>query len=156
MQGERTGMEVEEEEKKERESEGTILQPPVVIGRKKGKAPQIRKIKLKYPELSNGEIAKMVQCDESNVRQVLRRFMGKIDKKELSDFQESKAEIYDTMQYRLLESISEDKLIKMQPYPAVVAASILEDKARLIRGQATGINVSVLIDLVDAIKSQRR
>ena len=117
-----------------------------------GKASLIRKIKLKYPELTNTEIAKRVNCSETNVRQVLRLFLGDYNEEQLKEFQENKADIYDSIQHRLLQSISNDKLTKMQPYPAVVAAGILEDKARTIRGQATGINVSVLLDLVQALK----
>jgi hypothetical protein len=118
----------------------------------KGIAPLIRKIKLKYPELTNTEIAKRVNCDESNVRSVLRKFLGDCTEIELKDFQESKADVYDSLQQKLLKSITDDKLTKMQPYPAVVAAGILEDKARVIRNQATGINVTVLLDLVAALK----
>ena len=35
---------------------------------------------------------------------------------------------------------------------AITAAAILEDKARLVRGQATSLNVSVLMDVVDAMR----
>ena len=38
---------------------------------------------------------------------------------------------------------------------AVTAAAILEDKARLVRGQATGINVSVLLDVAESIRAMR-
>ena len=121
----------------------------------KGCAPTIRKLKLKYPELGNTEIANKVGCDESNVRRVLRAFLGDNTDADLREFQESKAEIYDALQHRLLQSITDVDIGKAQLYPRVVSASILEDKARVIRGQATQINVSVLVDLVEAIKSKR-
>ena len=40
--------------------------------------------------------------------------------------------------------------------PRITGAAILEDKARTIRGQATQINVSVLLDAVAAIREMRK
>ena len=37
----------------------------------------------------------------------------------------------------------------------ITGAAILEDKARLIRGLATGINVNVLLDVAEAIRQKR-
>jgi hypothetical protein len=37
----------------------------------------------------------------------------------------------------------------------VTSAAILEDKARLVRGQATGISMIQMLDVVEAIKAQR-
>jgi hypothetical protein len=37
---------------------------------------------------------------------------------------------------------------------AITGAAILIDKARLVRGQATGINVSILMDVVEAIRAR--
>jgi hypothetical protein len=39
--------------------------------------------------------------------------------------------------------------------PALVTSvAIVEDKARLVRGQATGINVTALLDVVEAIRAR--
>jgi len=121
----------------------------------KGCAPSIRKLKSKYPELSNHAIARRVGCDESNVRGVLQRFLGTNTQADLQEFQESKAEIYDALQHRLLQSITDEHIAKAPVYPRIISAGILEDKARTIRGQATSINVAVLVDLVEAIKAKR-
>jgi hypothetical protein len=121
-----------------------------------GKAPLIRKMKLKYPELNSREIARRVGCSAQNVDQVLARFLDGHSQDEIREFSEKKAEIYDALQMRLLESITKENIEKTRVYPRVVAAGILEDKARTIRGQATGINVSVLVDLVEAIKANRK
>jgi hypothetical protein len=117
------------------------------------KAPAIRALKRRYPDLSNTEIARKVDCDESNVRSVLRRFGYTLPVETLRKFQDNKADVYDALQHRLLESITDDKLSKMQPYPAVVATGILEDKARTIRGQATGINATLIVDLVELLRT---
>ena len=70
----------------------------------------------------------------------------------LRDFQNSKAEVYDALQVRILESITEGDITKAPLMARVTASAILEDKARVIRGQATGINMIQLVDLVEAIK----
>jgi len=130
--------------------ETKTIQP--VPGRKTGKASAIRKLKCKYPELTKSEIARRVNCSIQNVDQVLDRFLDGHSSEDLKQFQESKADIYDSLQVRILESITKDKLAKEKVWPSVAAAGLLEDKARTIRGQATGINVSVLLDLVQALK----
>lgn len=99
-----------------------------------GKAPAIRKMKLRYPELNNCEIARRVGSDENNVRRVLRSFMGKIPEEDLKTFRENKAEIYDALQMRFLKSLSDEDIAKTSAYPRIVSAGILEDKARTIRG----------------------
>lgn len=121
-------------------------------GRHTGKAPLIRKLKIRHPELSEAEIAKVANCDPANVHRVLSRFRTTYSQSELADFQESKAEIYDAMQLRALGSITDESLQNASVRDLAVAAGIWEDKARVIRGQATSINVSVLLDAVHAAK----
>lgn len=122
---------------------------------KRGLAPTIRKLKVKYPELTDSEIARRVGCRPSNVTGVLKVFLGKHSEEELQQFQETKADNYDALQYRLLSSLSEAKIRKAKPMEIITGAAILEDKARLVRGQATGINVSVLMDVAEAIRMRR-
>jgi hypothetical protein len=122
-----------------------------------GAAAAIRKLAVQFPELSQGEIAREVGCHPTNVHKVLKHFRGVKDQAfELKDFQESKAEIYDQLQARILGSISDADLLKAPLQARVTSAAILEDKARVIRGQATQINVSVLLDAVQAIKQMRK
>ncbi len=127
-----------------------------IPGRKRGLAPLIRSTKVRYPELSEAQIAKRVGCSPSNVHQVLSVFLRGHSEGELRDFQANKADIYDAVQMRALASVTQDKLRKSSAGSLVTVAAILEDKARLIRGQATGIHVSALIDVLDAIRQLRR
>ena len=127
-----------------------------VRGRNTGKAPAIRRMKLRHPELSEGQIARRVGCDPANVHRVLKLFLGNhTSETELADYQQSKADVYDAMQFRIVKSITDADIAKAQLLPRVTAAAILEDKARVIRGQATQINVSVLLDAVAAIREMR-
>lgn len=121
---------------------------------KTGVAPQIRKLALKHPELSHTDIAKRVGCSRPNVTGVLTAFLAGTSDSTLRDFQETKADVYDAVQYRLLSSLTQDKITKAKPMEIITGAAILEDKARLVRGQATGINVSVLLDVAEAIRSR--
>ena len=119
-----------------------------------GAAPRIRKLKMRYPEMSEGQIAKRVGCDPANVHRVLKRFMGDNAGISLNEYQEHKADIFDTLQQRIHLSITDADIAKAPLMARVTAAAILEDKARTIRGQATGINVNVLLDVVDAIRNK--
>jgi AraC-like DNA-binding protein len=121
----------------------------------RGCAPAIRSIALKYPELSEAQIADQVGCSPSNVHQVLKTFLANRTEEQLRDFQQDKADIYDSLQFRILESITDEKLQKSPAMALVTAAAILEDKARLVRGQATGISMIQMLDVVEAIKAQR-
>jgi len=128
-----------------------------VSSRKTGKAPAIRRMKMRYPEMSEAQIAKRVQCSPANVHYVLKRFLGEDNtEQDLRDYQESKAEIYDAMQMRIHRSITNEDIAKAPLVARVTSAAILEDKARVIRGQATQINVSVLLDAVQALRDMRK
>jgi AraC-like DNA-binding protein len=121
----------------------------------KGIAARIRRIKVENPELGATKIAKLVGCNPSNVTRVLQKFLGNSSETDLQDYQNQKAKIFDALQKRIHESISDDDIAKAQLLPRVTAAAILEDKARTIRGQATQINVSVLLDAVQTIRAMR-
>jgi predicted transcriptional regulator len=126
-----------------------------IPGQQKGLAPEIRMLSVRYPELTQGDIARKVGCTTSNVSQVLSAFLDGRNSERLQDFQNQKAEVYDALQLRLLESVTHEKIANTKVMEAVTAAAILEDKARLVRGQATGINVSVLLDVAEAIRNRR-
>jgi hypothetical protein len=126
-----------------------------IPGRKRGLAPLIRSTKTRYPELSEAQIAKRVDCTPQNVSQVLAAFLSERTTDELQDFQGSKADIYDTLQYRALASITQDKLDNSSAMQLVTVAAILEDKGRLVRGQPTSLHVTALIDVLKAIRSRR-
>lgn len=126
--------------------------PYAVPGRKTGAAPAIRKLKLKHPELTDSEIARTVGCSPSNVSVVLKAFLGANTRETLRDYQENQADVFESLAHRLLSSVTQEKIDKSKPMEAITGAAILIDKARLVRGQATGINVSVLMDVVEAIR----
>jgi hypothetical protein len=129
--------------------------PPIHKNAHKGTAAMIRKTYMQYPELSHSEIARRVGCVPQNVDDVLGRFLGNKKIEELRGFQNNKADIYDALQLRHLESVTGDKLDKSSASALIMNAAILEDKARLVRGQATGINVSVLMDVAELIRRKR-
>lgn len=122
-----------------------------------GKAPAIRRMKLKYPELSEAQIAKQVGCSSVNVHNVLKRFLGKAHStQELAEYQNAKADVYDALQMRYLMSITNAKINKTGVVALTTGAAILEDKARTIRGQATQINVSLIVDAMAAVREMRK
>jgi hypothetical protein len=125
-----------------------------VSSAKKGLAPSIRKMAVAYPELSNSEIARAVGCSVQNVSCVLQSFLAGTSPDTLREFQESKADVYDALQLRMLGSLTQDKIDKSKPMEIITGAAILEDKARLVRGQATGINVNILMDVVEAMRAR--
>ena len=71
---------------------------------------------------------------------------------DLRDFQQNQADILDTLKANLLESITPSKIAKASALQIATAYGIMYDKAALLRGQATGINVVALLDVVKAIK----
>lgn len=123
---------------------------------KKGLAPQIRKLAITYPELSNSDIARTVGCTPQNVSCVLSTFLAGTSPETLADFQANKADVYDVLQLKLLSSLTQEKIEKSKPMELITGAAILEDKARLVRGQATGINVNVLLDVVEALRAKQQ
>ena len=131
-----------------------IINP--IPGRHKGKAPLIRKMKLRYPELSESQIAKRVNCSPANVHHVLKNFLGDHSEQDLRDYQENQADVWDSIGMRLLKSVTNDKLRKMQAYPAVIAAATAQDKARDIRGLPTGIHMTVMVDLLETVREMNK
>jgi hypothetical protein len=126
-----------------------------VPGRKRGLAPAIRKLKLRHPELTNGEIAKRVGCNPANVTGVLKTFLGSNTEDQLRQFQENKAEVYDSVAMRLIESVDARKIAKSSALQIITAVGILHDKAALLRGQPTSINLMALVDIVEAIRARQ-
>jgi hypothetical protein len=118
-------------------------------------APLIRATKLRYPELSDAEIAKRVGCTGQNVGQVLSAFLSDKTFEDVLEFRDSKAQIFEAVQYRTLASITEEDIAKASYLQRITGAAILQDKIQLIRGQPTSIHVHALIDVLDAIAAKR-
>ena len=79
-------------------------------------------------------------------------FLADRTQDELREFQANKGDIYDAVQMRALGSVTSAKLQKASAGSLVTVAAILEDKARLIRGQASSIHVHALVDVLDALR----
>ena len=126
-----------------------------IPGRKRGLAPLIRSTKLRYPELSDAEIAKRVGCTGQNVGKVLSAFLSDKTFEDVLEFRDSKAQIFEAVQYRTLASITEEDIAKASYLQRITGAAILQDKIQLIRGQPTSIHVHALIDVLDAIAAKR-
>ena len=137
-------------------SEPVVLPSTAPTPRKGERAAKIRRLHTDYPELSQSAIAKKVGCHPDNVYQVLRRFSGRDNPRELEDYRANKADIFELVQSRMLASITDEKLAKESAYSAVVAASILQDKIQLMAGLPTSIHVTVLMDIVDALRKRER
>lgn len=127
-----------------------------VRGQHTGAGRRAIKLKLEHPHLSDAKIAARVGCDPANVHRVLTRFLGAHTEEDLRAFQNNKADIFDAIQLRSLKSITDDDIAKAPLMARVTSAAILEDKARTIRGQASSINVNVLLDAVNAVRELRR
>jgi len=126
---------------------GTATQP-----RWGERAAEIRKLSLRYPELSPSDIARKVGCTPDNVYQVLSRFLGKNTTDELSTFQENKPDLLEALQYRTLASITDSDITNASYLQRITGAAIIEDKIRLMRGQPTSIHVHALVDVLDALR----
>ena len=127
-------------------------------GRQSGAAVLARKLKIAHPEWSESDLAKFIGCDPALVHRALKGLTDIREQavKDLERYQASKADRFDAMQLRIYESITDRDLRKAQLLPRVTSLAILEDKARTIRGQATSVNVTVLLDAVQTIKQMRR
>jgi hypothetical protein len=133
--------------------EQSVANPQVIRTLPKGaRAAAIRRDIMKYPGLGPAALARRAGCTTSNASQVLKSFLTVHTNEQLLDYQQNRADIYDSMQYRILESVTDEKINKMPVQAAVLSAAILHDKAALLRGQATGINVSVLLDVASMIR----
>jgi len=90
--------------------------------------------------LTMAEIGKIFNCSKQAVSQALAPY--KSVPKGYKTYKDRKAEILELKQYELVSSVDAAAIKKMQPYQAITAVGILEDKIRLIRGESTS-NVSV-------------
>ena len=120
----------------------------------KGSAQKIRKLVAKHPNMPARELAKRAGCKERNVYTVLQKLMRGRTSDQLSQYQERKADAFDSVALDALLSITPAKLAKASAPALMMVAGTAFDKSQLARGQATGINVVALLDVVEAIKAQ--
>lgn len=96
------------------------------------------------------EIAAIAGCSHQNVYDRLAR----IDYNGLKTFRERKADTYERLQWEIAKTLEPDDIKRMQARDRITGIAILEDKIRLIRGQATEISVN--FDAVKAIDARRK
>ena len=134
------------------------VDPGVIIGsapRWGERASMIRYIATKYPELSQGDIARRVGCSHQNVSEVLAEFLADTSPERVDQFRENKATICEALQHKLLASITQDNLDKTPAVSLITGFAILQDKIQLMRGQPTSIHVTALVDLVQVLRERR-
>ena len=133
-------------------SDPVILPADDPLPRHGERAALIRKLHSRYPELSQADIARQAGCTPQNVSGVLSAFLDGRSVADLREFQTNKADLFDAIQYRALASVTQDTLDKAGLQQLVTSAAILEDKARLVRGQATSIHVTALLDVAKLMR----
>ena len=94
-----------------------------------------RLIELRQKGNSLSDVGAVVGCSAQNVSDRLK----KVDLEGLELFSKHKAQVFEAKQRQILDAITDEKMDNMSAAQAVVAAAIMEDKIRLIRGQATEI-----------------
>lgn len=121
---------------------------------KKGsKAPLIIKMKRDNPNMTDAEIARIADCDRSNVTRTLQRYG--IDTVATDDYKSRRADVFAGLQQRILQSITDEAIKKTPAIQLVTAASILYDKERLERGESTQ-NISVLVGAIKDLQAMRQ
>lgn len=99
--------------------------------------------------LTYSQIGKQVGCSKSNVIQRLH-YHGLADNS-IRHFIDNRGDVFAWIQSRLLFSLTDADIKKMQARDRIVSAGILYDKERLERGQSTG-NISVIIGHIEMLQ----
>ena len=120
---------------------------------KGSKAGMIIKAKRDNPNMTTREIAKLADCDHSNVVKTLQRYG--IEREATEDYKSRRADVFAGLQERILRSITDEAIKKTPAIQLVTAASILYDKERLERGESTS-NVSVLVGAIKELQQARQ
>ena len=95
------------------------------------------------------DIAKILGCSYQNILDRLER----IDYNGLQTYRQEKDKCFERLQWEIAKTLTPEEIKRIQPRDRITSMAILEDKIRLIRGQATDISLNV-----DAVKimDQRR
>jgi hypothetical protein len=80
------------------------------------------------------EISTLTEIPKSTIHNKLQALK---DDPNFKSFRENKADVLEEMQFRLLQTVDTDLLKSMVNKRGMTDVAILEDKIRLIRGQAT-------------------
>ena len=135
----------------DQDQDNLITRSPEWVDKRAKGIDHVRTVALAKKGLTHGEIARLQGCDRSNISKVLQRYG--VEERRVNKYKEYRADILAGLQDRLLSSIPDSDIQKSGMYTRVVSAGILYDKERLERGQATSVNINVLVDLAEAIRS---
>lgn len=109
-------------------------------------------IKLHKKGLSTSQIGKIQGCSHSNIVQVLHRYG--IEQGEIKDYKENQTDIFYGIQHRIAKSITDEEIKKAPLGVKFMGLGVAFDKTRLLEGQASAINVNVLVDVLETIRSR--
>jgi hypothetical protein len=66
------------------------------------------------------------------------------------------ADKFESLAARMIGSIEDADITKLNAYQRTLSGAIAVDKTQLLRGQATAVNVTLLLEAVQVIKDLRR
>lgn len=120
----------------------------------KSKSTPIHKVKeLLDKGLSHSQIAKLLNIDRSAVTRLIQRHGLNSEEDRL--FKKGKADFLNSLQRRILNSITLAEIKKMATRDRIMTFGILYDKERLERGQATEIHdISPLVNKINELKAK--
>ena len=130
-----------------------ITKTPQKLRPRTARANKIIELKQSNPAITVREIAKLTNCDHSNVVRVLQRYG--IVAQQVNEFKNHRAEVLAGLQHRILQSITSADIKKTPVGSRILAVSQLFDKERLERGQSTA-NVAYDAHTISASVSELR
>jgi transcriptional regulator len=115
------------------------------------KAPEILALAAR-PELSQAEIAKLVDTSEANISRTLTRYG--IERTTVDEFISHKVRILSGIQEKILQELSKRSFEKESAHTLTVDAGIIQDKIRdIIHGKSGNSGVNVNINIGDPTKT---
>lgn len=114
-------------------------------------------ISLRNKGLSLDQIAKITGCCKQNVHQRLESVGFGYSRERIGNFKESRADIFAFIQSKLLNSLDDAEIKKLNPYQRIIGTGILYDKERLERGQSTEIiDVTHTINSIEELSNREK
>ncbi len=131
--------------KRTRKSSATPIEPTITPSSKDSDSKSVPDktptdadlIKYANKGLTVREISTLTNIPKSTVHNKLQELKDDVD---FISFKENKASVLEQMQFKLLNSVDTDLLKVMLSKRGMTDVAILEDKIRLIRGEATSIS----------------
>ena len=114
---------------------------------------KIIRVAIQNPGLSTREIGALADCSHVNVINTLRVYG--VDKGQMEEYKNHRADILAGLQGRLLASVTDEDVKKSPLGSRVLAACQLYDKERLERGEST-VNLSQLVGKVEDMQRIRQ